>query len=297
MNREIGVYVPPFDPDTNSQLEALYKHEIRLVGLDGTGITDSKRWLELRKQLDELGLGVESCHAVSSLVPYNPTDDMNPLWDDIRRDIDRCHVWGGRYLVFHFRQVRIKWWPGSMHEQAAFLVRHGLAEVDRLMTEVLVRACEYAAQQGVTLVLENLPFPHQQRASQIVEIVEKVGAPNLGICFDSGHAYAAGLDVGTEIRRCDRHLFTTHFHDNLGPRAEALPTDVDLHLIPGLGTINWLDVIQALDEINFSSPVVFEGITAAKRLPWDLDRTLDLLIQNWRALEMVAGNINRDPDR
>ena len=297
MERELGVYVPPFSPDTRSHLEALRRHGIRFVGFDGTGVADVERWRELRKELDDLGLDVESCHAVGSLVPYNPPDDTGPLWDDARRDIDRCHVLRGRYLVFHFRQVRIKWWPGSIHEQAAYFARRGLAEVDRFMTEVLARACEYAYRLGVTLVLENLPFAHQRRASQIVEVVEAVGAPNLGICFDSGHAHAAGLDPGAEIRRCGRHLLTTHFHDNLGPSAEAAHTDVDLHLVPGLGTINWIDVIHALGDVGYANPVVFEGVTAGKNLPWDIDRTLKLLVENWRALETIASNRGPGEDR
>ena len=52
------------------------------------------------------------------------------------------------------------------------------------------------------------------------------------------------------IRRLGDRLKETHFHDNRG--------DTDDHRPIGIGTIDWVDVIYALDDIGFEYPVIFE---------------------------------------
>jgi sugar phosphate isomerase/epimerase len=168
------------------------------------------------------------------------------------------------------------------------------------MAAVLPDTCEYAAARGVEVNLENLPLLAWSRDSQaILHFIRAQGLPNLGFILDAGHAHANGEDHAALIRAAGPLLRDTHFHDNLGPRgfdftrtaAQADISSRDLHMIPGMGTIDWIGVVRALWAVDFPGPVVFE----APRIPGYPDRSAtqwgraaDLAIRMWRVFEEAA---------
>ena len=78
--------------------------------------------------------------------------------------------------------------------------------------------CDEAARRNLVITLENVLVQHVFgfRVAEIAAFVERLGAPNLGICLDSGHAHASGLDVAQAVRTAGKHLRTLHLHDNFG---------------------------------------------------------------------------------
>ena len=135
-------------------------------------------------------------------------------------------------------------------------------EYEKKLCEVLFRACEIAS-KSLSFTLENLIPVSGSRyfcdAFELLKIIKKVNISNLGICLDTGHANIAGLDPAQMIREFDSCLFETHFNDNLGYFDKKIKEiDCDLHRPPGIGLINWIEVIKALNEINFPGPVNFE---------------------------------------
>ena len=52
------------------------------------------------------------------------------------------------------------------------------------------------------------------------------------------------------MRTVGRHLITLHLHDNHGERDE--------HLLPGQGAIDWVDVMQALRDIDYGGEFMYE---------------------------------------
>ena len=91
-------------------------------------------------------------------------------------------------------------------------------------------------------------------------------------------------------RPCVAPLFETHFHDNLGPVGEPGPQGFgDMHLPLGLGTIDWLGVAAAIDEINYAGPITFEGqYRFFGDTPEGFFRGVDVSMANWRAVEDLA---------
>ena len=123
--------------------------------------------------------------------------------------------------------------------------------------DVLVPAAE---KNNCILALENLFLP-ACTADFLTPIVEKYNHPNLGMCYDSGHALLVEAQEGktsddiAEWIRCgwdeDKVIFqgdqldrmlnqvvTTHLHDNNGKN--------DQHLAPGDGVANWDSIIERL---------------------------------------------------
>jgi sugar phosphate isomerase/epimerase len=84
-----------------------------------------------------------------------------------------------------------------------------------------------------------------------------IDSPNVGVVIDTGHRNLSG-DPAATLRAVGPHLITLHLHDNHG--------EADEHLLPGLGAIDWSDVMQALRDIDYGGQFMYE-IGHAEDLP------------------------------
>lgn len=127
------------------------------------------------------------------------------------------------------------------------------AEVLRINTEHYARLCDYAKEIGVTVCLENMPFPNLPLAhvSQILSFVDSLGKKNLKVCLDTGHANVCGMKIDEAIRMLGDRLAVFHIHDNNGKS--------DQHLMPGLGNIDFRGMGAALAEIGFDGVLSSEA--------------------------------------
>jgi sugar phosphate isomerase/epimerase len=114
---------------------------------------------------------------------------------------------------------------------------------------------ELAAPLGVRLALEVIPN-RLSTAEHLVRLIEDdLELPELGVCFDFGHAQLAG-DLVDAIETLSGHVVTTHVHDNRGR--------TDDHLLPFEGRINWDAGLMALQKIGFEGVLMFELAAAAE---------------------------------
>lgn len=123
--------------------------------------------------------------------------------------------------------------------------------------DILIPAAE---KNNIILALENL-FLQSCTADFLTPIVEKYNHPNLGMCYDSGHALLVeaqpgkvsddiaewiriGWDDDTVVFQNDQldrmlnQVVTTHLHDNNGKN--------DQHLAPGSGVADWDSIVERL---------------------------------------------------
>jgi sugar phosphate isomerase/epimerase len=204
-------------------------------------------------------------------------DDLDLQMQVFRACLEFCAEVEASVLVYHSGQMAL--------ERAAW----GLAPVptpeeldDYWATETtnLKELAEYAARFGVTIGIENrdphlweiatlaragfpacaLPLFHGgMRLDLLSSQVEQIGAPNVGLTLDVGHAYLAARFWSTDFVSAVavaapfvRHL---HWHDNFGrldgfsaEQHDRLPNgEGDLHLPPGWGCIPLEDVRACLD--------------------------------------------------
>lgn len=123
---------------------------------------------------------------------------------------------------------------------------------------------EAAKKAGVGIAVENMvDFGGGRRRycggdpDELLELVDKINDPSVGICIDTGHAHLSGIDVGAFIRMTGDRLKCTHIDDNR--------RDGDTHVPPFFGTIDWKDTVAALREINYQGDFSFE--LAQQRFP------------------------------
>ena len=146
---------------------------------------------------------------------------------------------------------------------------------DRLLAESrsLARLAPIAERLGVSIALENLApvFPGPETISanplSLRSLARRIASPAVGLCLDLGHANViAGLRRTSLTRMVEPVLDTVllfHVHDNLGARwrpgeqrPDLDPLRLDLHLVPGRGTIDWTEVNECL--AGHDAPLMLE---------------------------------------
>jgi len=133
-------------------------------------------------------------------------------------------------------------------------------ETFNINAEFIARLAEYAAGLGITVCVENLPFPYftLSPCEAVNALVRKIDLDNVKFCLDTGHvnyiAYVKNeLGVGLEgYVPCtvDRavHIFsdklgTCHIHQNYG--------NDDAHAVLDEGSIDMQSFARALRDVHY----------------------------------------------
>lgn len=116
-----------------------------------------------------------------------------------------------------------------------------------------------AEELGIRICLENLSTTFQS-AKSLLEVINRVNSPALGICLDTGHLNISGVSSQKEfILNAGDRLHALHIADNEG--------QADQHMMPfGRGTVDFADVMAGLKEIGYSDLFNYE-IPGERNLP------------------------------
>lgn len=136
--------------------------------------------------------------------------------------------------------------------------------------EAFARVCDSAAEHGVVVGIEFLPFTNILDAATAAAIVDSAGRPNGGVCLDVWHHFR-GADDTAMIRDLTAGRIVSVQVDD-GP---ALPDDPDYYtdcvenrLVPGEGEFDLVGILRLLDEMGVEVPVSLEVIsTRLQALP------------------------------
>jgi len=129
------------------------------------------------------------------------------------------------------------------------------------LSESLGNICEAAERLNLRVALEPADKYETDLVntwSEAVELIEEVGATNLGVVLDNGHSHVVGEAADRVIPELGNRLFHVHVDDNNGLR--------DQHLIPGEGSFDCTPFVAARRKTSY------EGFLTAE-LAWDY--TLD----------------------
>lgn len=149
----------------------------------------------------------------------------------------------------------------TMHVGAGAFVYRGLAlpRLRELALDSLEKLAPAARRAGLIIAVENA-FEPPNSAAEVMALVNRMATPEVGCCFDSGHAeimapfpgkdprlyrdevkqaWAEGvMECSDTLEQMYAHLVTCHLHDNDGYG--------DSHGLPGSGKIDWASLIPRL---------------------------------------------------
>ncbi|MDR1599418.1 MAG: sugar phosphate isomerase/epimerase [Oscillospiraceae bacterium] len=134
----------------------------------------------------------------------------------------------------------------SPSEKQAFNLPKGYdfqADWDRFAAG-LARACDIAADHGITIALECFPKSLCSTPHAMIRIVKDVNRPNFGIQLDTAHLMNQRLDVETAIYQLGKdRIKHLHCKDSDGLTRGNLPA--------GSGLVDYTRVFDALSDIGY----------------------------------------------
>lgn len=222
---------------------------------------------------EPLGLKIWSTHGVTGIRGWEY--DVDGAAERMGEQIRRAGAMGIGHVTYHTIMM-------DMSKEDPAVAARRKADFAPRFHRLFGKLVPIAEAAGVSLNIENVEDRHSNwypKSRDLVALIEPVGSDAMGLCIDSGHAHMSDLPVADVIRAFGTKLRETHFHDNLGK--------ADRHMTVGVGSIDWVDVINALDEIDYRSPVVFEWAgTYWSEIPFiEIARAMYF---NWRQFEALA---------
>jgi sugar phosphate isomerase/epimerase len=180
-----------------------------------------------RVNLDAYKRGVElaakiGTPIVTSMTPY-------PFQSDIRPILQR---------------------PTAQEWTAAVRPEWDWAEEYEVVVEGFAAACAIAADAGLRVAIEPHPYRWVSSGQGMLRLIERTGAPNLGLNFDPSHLFPAGDMPHYVVLQLRDRIYNTHFSDNEG--------HTNAHWRPGRGKIDWKAIFAALRTIGYSGPITLE---------------------------------------
>ncbi len=120
------------------------------------------------------------------------------------------------------------------------------------LKDSLLQVLQYAEKQGVLIAIEYEPGLLIECCAELMSFLAEMNSPALGANLDLGHSFLAGEDVAQVITSLDDKIFHVHLED--------IRDKKHFHLIPGLGTINFQQLLPVLAE-NYDGFVSVELYT------------------------------------
>jgi sugar phosphate isomerase/epimerase len=195
----------------------------------------------LREANEAAGIPCRQTHCVSVNTDMYQKLDHDQLRNLEKRCLLASSILGAEWMVIH---------PFSIidnNRQASI----------RFFSEYLKPLQEDAHRYKVGIAIENMISRSTDTnrfcasAEELMELVDSIQDPLVGCCWDTGHANISKQDQYHSLNMLGPRIKALHINDNNG-------TDLDLHLLPFEGNIDWESVMKALFEIGFQYDFTFE---------------------------------------
>ena len=109
---------------------------------------------------------------------------------------------------------------------------------------------EVAEPHGVRIAVENL-YKTFSSPDNLGRVMVELNDDYFMACVDVGHCNIVNSGSGGMIRRLGSRVQALHIHDN--------HVDYDEHLLPGFGTADWEDILNALAEVGYRGEFTLEA--------------------------------------
>ena len=129
---------------------------------------------------------------------------------------------------------------------------------EEVLAEAFAGLCDRAADHGLLVHLEFLPWTQVRDVNVAFKIVEDAGRENGGLMLDSWHHFRSGVE-NAAIEAVSRRVIAIQLND-APAKAEPNPVaeTMSRRLLPGQGDIDLVDIIRSLDAGGCQAPIGVE---------------------------------------
>ncbi len=132
------------------------------------------------------------------------------------------------------------------------------------LAEGFAGLCDRAAERGLLVHLEFLPWTQIPDVFAALEIVETANRPNGGLTLDTWHHFRSG--VGDERLRSvpGERILSVQLNDAPAqPESDLVEETLHRRLLPGAGAIDLVGILRTLDELGAPAPLGVEVFSDA----------------------------------
>ena len=200
---------------------------------------------ELHDKFRDAGYTVWQIHGPWRNPQDGTEEDRAERFEKMSMALRAAGILGAKYMAIH--PIMPFGWEGHTEKETE--------ELWRINADFFSRLAAVGEKYGVTVCLENMPFPDFPISSaiDIIKLVKTVNHPFFKVCLDTGHANVVKPAPAEAVRVIGKdYLKILHVHGNNGKE--------DSHLNPGHpdDTTDWQSFTAALKEIDFDGVVNLE---------------------------------------
>ena len=203
---------------------------------------------ERKAYCDANGIIFNQSHAPFSFAWADENIRENIAKPRVEQSIEVSAMMGVKIEVVH----PLHWMPYLGHEKEAF-------DLNVAYYKSLI---PLARHYGVKIALENMWQKEVKRkcictdvagfAKDHADLIDAIDSEWVVACLDVGHCSLVGEEAEDTIRILGHdRLKSLHLHDN--------DYQGDRHTIPGLGQMNWENIMKALDDIKYDGEFTYEA--------------------------------------
>jgi sugar phosphate isomerase/epimerase len=141
----------------------------------------------------------------------------------------------------------------------AIVIAAELPDPAEVVAERLSALADRAAEHGVVVALEFLPWTEVADAATAWELVRLAGHPNAGVLVDSWHFYRGAADESQVRTIPPEKIVAVHIDDaDAAPVGTLLEDTLQRRRVPGQGAFPLVDYVRMLDETGVRVPYSVE---------------------------------------
>ncbi|WP_084723179.1 sugar phosphate isomerase/epimerase family protein [Streptomonospora alba] len=221
--------------DPADQLDALERLgwrslEVRTVGGRPVADLDDAAFSGLAAALDERGMSV--CCLDSGIGNW-----ARPITGPFDTDLRELEILAARCAAVGARAVRIMTYPDDGLGEREWR-RRAVARVRRL--------CAAAEHRGIVLLAENCAGWAADDADRMLDLLDTVASPALGLLFDTGNGVAHGYDAPALLADIADRVAHVHVKD-----AVPVPGGEPAYTVPGRGSAGVAECLRLLLERGY----------------------------------------------
>ncbi len=236
---------------------------------------DWRKTVEERKAFcDANGIVFNQSHAPFSFAWADDNIRENIAHPRVLQSLEISAMMGVKIVVVH----PLHWMQYLGHED----------EINELNIKYYKSLAPIAKDLGIKIALENMWQREVKRkcictdvagfAKDHAALIDAIDSEYVVACLDVGHCSLVGEEAEDTIRILGHdRLKSVHLHDN--------DYQGDRHTIPGLGQMNWDNIMKAFDDIKYDGEFTYEADAFLKGFPTDyLPKAVEFMVQTARYL-------------